>query len=245
MIRGDADLLLNVALRLATNHSRAMPRILLVEDFEAQRRAVSSALELCGFVVDTAATLAEGRKRYAQQLYDLVLLDRGLGHEDGLLLRDECRVASDRTPFIIVSGRPDDRSFGDDDDIDIYLRKPVPAERLLVNIRTALRQVSTRPFQLAGLIFDHIRSELRFSDGSARRLGALQARLLFLLATRPHFPVPKDRIVSDLWRENDPEDNCVEDLVKGLRQALGPWRPLIQTRRKRGYELVLRTAETA
>src|SRR5699024_9954785 len=67
------------------------PVILLVDDDVGIRRLVRTGLELEGFTVIEAATLAQARSVQAERV-DGVVLDRQLPDGDGLMAYDELRV---------------------------------------------------------------------------------------------------------------------------------------------------------
>ena len=69
------------------------PRILVIDDEEAIRSALSRALAAEGLVIDLAATAADGLSRACAEVYDLVILDLLMPGTDGFaalrqLLRD-------------------------------------------------------------------------------------------------------------------------------------------------------------
>jgi DNA-binding response OmpR family regulator len=56
--------------------SVARPRVLVIDDEEAIRSALSRALAAEGLVIDLAETAADGLSRARAEVYDLVILDR-------------------------------------------------------------------------------------------------------------------------------------------------------------------------
>jgi two-component system KDP operon response regulator KdpE len=118
--------------------------VLLIEDDRELRATLRDALEVEGYRVATAASLAEARATLRQALaggsVDLVLLDLGLpdGEGESLLaaLREQ-RLA----PVIVISARhTDDRKIRLlDAGADDYLVKPFSVGELLARMRVALR----------------------------------------------------------------------------------------------------------
>jgi two-component system response regulator RegA len=83
-------------------------RLLLVEDDPSNQLTLCALLEDAGFEVETASSLAEAAARieHASHL-DAILLDRGLGAEDGLVLVPAVRAAMPRAKIIVLSGAED------------------------------------------------------------------------------------------------------------------------------------------
>lgn len=123
-------------------------RLLLVEDDRELRATLREALQVEGYQVLTAASLAEAIAMYDQtQLeevsapaFDLILLDLGLPDGEGSDLLAKLR-RKQATPVIIISAR---EAEGQkirllDDGADDYLVKPFSIGELLARMRVALR----------------------------------------------------------------------------------------------------------
>jgi CheY-like chemotaxis protein len=78
------------------------PRILVIEDDPAIRRLVRTGLELEGFAVIEAATLAQARSVQTERVAGVVL-DRQLPDGDGLDIYDELRARYDGTVVVMHS----------------------------------------------------------------------------------------------------------------------------------------------
>ena len=63
--------------------SVARPRVLVIDDEEAIRSALSRALAAEGLVIDLAETAADGLSRARTEVYDLVILDLLMPGTDG------------------------------------------------------------------------------------------------------------------------------------------------------------------
>ena len=83
----------------------APPLILVVEDDPSIRLLCRINLELDGFRVEEAASLAEARAALASERPALVVLDLLLGAEDAGVLLDELRAAGDAV--VVLSGATD------------------------------------------------------------------------------------------------------------------------------------------
>jgi two-component system KDP operon response regulator KdpE len=121
-------------------------RLLLVEDDRELRATLREALQVEGFGVAAAASLADARAQWAESLregreaFDLVLLDLGLPDGDGAMFLAELRQRRG-TPLIVISAREAEgqKIQALDAGADDYLVKPVGIGELLARMRVALR----------------------------------------------------------------------------------------------------------
>lgn len=108
-------------------------RILVVEDDEGIRRTIDRGLRVAGHEPAFATGVADGRSRWAEALWQLVLLDVMLPDGDGLELLAERREAGDRTPVVLLSAREeaDLRERAVAAGASDYLKKPFAYSDLL------------------------------------------------------------------------------------------------------------------
>ena len=66
--------------------ARSRLAALVIDDHEPGRLLASLVLEHFGLTVDTAVDATDGAARVRRKAYDIVLIDRVLGDEDGLAL---------------------------------------------------------------------------------------------------------------------------------------------------------------
>ena len=108
--------------------------MLVVEDEPSLRLLCRINLELEGFAVVEAATLAEARDAVAACAPRVVLLDLRIGHENGADLIHELHGHRPPIPVALVSGSA---ALGASLDTvaDAYLRKPYSIDQLLSTVR--------------------------------------------------------------------------------------------------------------
>ena len=119
-------------------------RILVVEDQEAERKALERVLRVAQYDVVTAAN-GEEALDWRDQPIDLVISDLRMGRQSGIDLLMQWREIRPETPFILAT------AFGDVDSAvramklgaSDYLTKPVDASRLLDSIRQVLAKPPT------------------------------------------------------------------------------------------------------
>jgi DNA-binding response OmpR family regulator len=108
--------------------------VLVVEDEPSLRLLCRINLELEGFDVFEAATLAEARAAVAKYAPSVVLLDLKIGRESGADLIGELRASTPPVPVALVTGSA---ALGPSVEglADAYLRKPYTIEDLLSTVR--------------------------------------------------------------------------------------------------------------
>ncbi len=119
-----------------------MNRILLVEDNEMNRDAISRLLERRGFSVITAGDGEEGVRRCREERPDLVLMDLGLPVLDGFeaTRRLKADPATRDIPIVALTARAltSDREAALAAGCHDYDTKPVDLARLVGKIRRLL-----------------------------------------------------------------------------------------------------------
>ena len=127
----------------------APPRILVVEDEESYREALSAGLAKEGYAVELAADGSEGLRLFAENPPDLVLLDVLLPGVPGTEVCRRMRAIAP-VPVIMVSAL--------DSEVDIvlglelgaadYVTKPYHLRELTARIQAVLRRVAPPPIGL-------------------------------------------------------------------------------------------------
>ncbi len=115
--------------------------ILVVDDQETIRLAVSAALERDGFRVLAVADAGAALAAIASDGPGLAILDIGLGGADGLTLLREIRRTGD-LPVILLTARDQevDRVVGLEMGADDYVVKPFSPRELVARVRGLLRR---------------------------------------------------------------------------------------------------------
>ena len=111
------------------------PRALVVDDDRALRLLSRVNLELAGFDVREAATIAEAETAFAEHRPDVVLLDLHLGGTDTYGLLERFRAAG--VPVAVVTGTVDLDEVGAA--ADAVLAKPFAPQTLVETARRLVR----------------------------------------------------------------------------------------------------------
>ncbi|MFN0066650.1 MAG: response regulator transcription factor [Limisphaerales bacterium] len=230
-----------------------MPRLLIIEDEPAMRRALEDLLTSEGHRVLLAADGAAGLEAVRAERPDLVLLDVMLPKLDGFALVAELRRLGLAVPVLLLTakGGVEDRVTGLDAGADDYLAKPFSAEELLARVRALLRRTARdaeppRTLRLGDVEVDFIRQEARRGRRTLH-LTAKELAMLRLLAGARGGVVSRERFLDAVWGYGAfPTTRTVDNHVAALRQKVepDPARPRhLLTAHGAGYRLETAQAE--
>ncbi|MFH1812636.1 MAG: response regulator transcription factor [Pseudomonadota bacterium] len=216
-------------------------RLLLVEDDGALRATLFQALRLAGHGVDAVADGRTADAALATGTYDLVVLDLGLPHLDGLDVLQRLRERQDRTPVLVLTARDniDERVRGLRRGADDYLTKPFALPELEARIEALLRRAAGGLVVLSQgpLEFDSVGRAATW-QGRPLDLSVRETAILEALMQRAGQVVIKTRLAQQLsdW-DGEVGANTIEVYVHRLRKKLDPLGIRIRTIHGLGYLL--------
>ena len=201
-------------------------RVLLVEDDPMLGRAVGQALRDAAYAVDW---LQDGRiamAALAHHSFEMVLLDLGLPHRDGLQVLRDLRARHDTTPVLVITARDgiEQRIEGLDGGADDYLVKPFAVGELLARMRALGRRSASvhQPVLSNGVLSLDPATKMVTAAGGEHALSNREFALLRELLVRPGAVLSRaeleERIYS--WGE-EVESNVIEYVIHTLRRKLG------------------------
>jgi len=117
-------------------------RILLAEDDKKLNESLSNQLISRGFSVDSCYDGEEALYYAAQNIHDVILLDRMLPNMEGSMVLTKLRKQGINTPIILITalGTLNDKVTGLNLGADDYLVKPFAFEELLARIQCVTRR---------------------------------------------------------------------------------------------------------
>ena len=232
---------------------KTTPRHILVVDDDPQiRDALREYFSSNDLRVSVASSGKEMTGILVDHLIDLVVLDRRLEGEDGMVLARKLRAES-TIPIIILTGVRDDvdRIIGLELGADDYVTKPFSLRELLARVRTVLRRsngearTDTKHRGVRAYRFASFELNVR-----TRRLGKRQSghridlssgefNLLAALVAAPQRVLTRDQLLAaSRVYDNEVYDRSIDVQVLRLRRKIeiDPSQPqLILTERGVGY----------
>jgi two-component system, OmpR family, response regulator RegX3 len=224
-----------------------MTRVLVVEDEESYRDALSFLLEREGFEVSLAETGPEALAAFERDGADIVLLDVMLPGVPGTEVCRQIRKTS-QVPVIMVSARDEeiDKVIGLELGADDYVTKPYSPRELLARIRAVLRrgaeavELAPAVVEVAGLRMD-VERHVVTRHGVPLTLPLKEFELLEVLLRNAGRVLTRGQLIERVWGADYVGDTKTLDVhVTRLRAKIEdePRVPrLLLTVRGLGYKL--------
>src|SRR5215207_8195838 len=131
--------------------NEASARILLVDDEQSVQTLLAYPLRKDGYEVVSAHDGREALDRFAEQRFDLVVLDIMLPKIDGIEVCRRLRARS-QVPIIMLTAKDDeiDKVLGLEMGADDYITKPFSVREFRSRVKAALRRGNMGTQDLAG-----------------------------------------------------------------------------------------------
>lgn len=219
-------------------------RILFIEDNNAVRANLTEQLERAGHEVDVAIDGRSGLLLALAGNHEVVVLDLGLPHLDGLELCRKLREQRGSGPLVLMLTARDtleDKLEGFAAGADDYVVKPFEGAELLVRLQALARRFTRAESEV--LIVDDLRydlGQLRVERaGRALELNRVGLRILRELMSASPRVVTREHLERVLWDGFSPESSVLRSHIYALRKAIDVdgLAPLVHTVRGIGYRV--------
>jgi DNA-binding response OmpR family regulator len=212
----------------ASTAGETSPRILLVDDESSVQTLLAYPLRKDGYEVVSALDGREALDRFAEQRFDLVVLDITLPKLDGI---EVCRRLRSRSqvPIIMLTAKDDeiDKVLGLEMGADDYITKPFSVREFRSRVKAALRRAEMlrgRPGGepiIAGEIEIDFERRAVTAHGEPVRLTYVEFELLASLAGAPGRVMTREMLLEQVWGDSAYRDPRTIDVhVRHLREKL-------------------------
>ena len=221
-------------------------RVLVIEDEEKMADLLRRGLEEEGMSVELAYDGESGLRAGQTGTHDLVILDLGLPHRDGLSLARALRQSGQKTPILILTAQDSTemKVRGLDSGADDYLTKPFAFAELLARVRALHRRTQTvatedqTKLQIGDLTLNLINRRVNRAGIEAQLTGK-EFSLLEFFMRHPEEIHTRETLSEKVWNEAfDTFTNVIDVYINYLRNKVDrQFEPrLIQTVRGVGYQ---------
>jgi two-component system, OmpR family, response regulator len=205
-------------------------RILLVDDEQSIQTLLSYPLRKDGYEVVQAGGGREALDRFAEQPFDLVVLDVMLPQLDGLEVCRRLRARSP-VPIIMLTAKSEeiDKVVGLELGADDYITKPFSMREFRSRVKAALRRADMRPapdqedetpLEAGDIVIDFARRTVEVRDKEAG-LTFVEFEILGALASNPGRVFSRDQLLSRVWGDAAYRDPRTIDVhIRHLREKL-------------------------
>jgi two-component system, OmpR family, copper resistance phosphate regulon response regulator CusR len=221
-------------------------KILIIEDEIKVATFIKKGLQTQNFDAQIAETGSEAKYLFAQNAFDLVILDIGLPDMSGLEVCEYIRTKNSKIPILMLTalGSVADKLSGFEVGTDDYMVKPFDFMELLVRVKALLKRTAeaeqpSEKLQVADLELD-LKEKVARREGKSIELTAKEFSLLEYMMINRGRVVSKVDIAEKVWDINfDTGTNFIEVYVNYLRNKVDKGYPnkLIHTIVGMGYML--------
>jgi DNA-binding response OmpR family regulator len=186
-------------------------KILIAEDESNIRQGLVATLESEGYAVIAASDGTQALRLFAQEKFDLVVLDVMMPKASGYDVCRELRARGSRVPvlFLTAKGEEIDKVVGLKLGADDYVTKPFGIHELIARVEALLRRSRVGNNDPAGSIVDPVfhlgaaaidRRKFSVTNGSrSTALTARELKLAEVFAAHPGEVLTRDALLNAVW----------------------------------------------
>jgi DNA-binding response OmpR family regulator len=207
--------------------ARGQARILLVDDEQAVQTLLTYPLRKEGYEVVPALDGQQALDRFAEQRFDLVVLDIMLPKLDGIEVCRRLRTRS-QVPIIMLTAKGDeiDKVVGLEVGADDYITKPFSVREFRSRVKAALRRgnmggpSSGEPIRAGDMELDFERRTTRMRAKPVE-LTYVEFEILAALASAPGRVFTREMLLEQVWGDSTYRDPRTVDVhIRHLREKL-------------------------
>ena len=215
--------------------------ILVVDDDDRIRNLVKQYLNENNYLVTTAFSAEDAKKKVDTIKFDLIVLDIMMPGKSGLEFTIENKDKL-YTPIILLTakGEPEERIHGLEVGADDYLAKPFEPKELILRIKNILNKTKSKNIKRLiefGTVKIDLSKNLIFKDKKEYKINNTEKTILEFMINSPGKPFSRDEIGKII---NLDKERSIDVIITRLRKKIekDPKNPkFLQTLRGEGYVL--------
>ncbi len=186
-------------------------KILLLEDDDNLGAIIKEHLTLNGFTVELRRNGHDGLEAYAENNFDLCLVDTQMPPMDGFTSTRTIRERDSRIPIIFLTAKSlqEDKIKGFKIGCDDYITKPFSIEELLLRIRAVLKRSGSGAiesqqhlFAIGHFTFDSNKRTLACPE-QTYKLTSKETELLKMLCRHVNHTLSRADALREIWGTED------------------------------------------
>jgi DNA-binding response OmpR family regulator len=206
--------------------TKAIGRILVVEDDPAVQKALRRLFETEGYTVETQSDGRSALDSFHACAPAAVVLDLRLPKVSGRDVCKELKAIAPACPIVVLSAASDvsDKVLLLELGADDYVTKPFSPRELLARVRAALRHTTRTPdaqiISFDGISADFKKMEVK-RDEKVVVLTAQEFKTFQFLVQNADRVISRDELLNEVWGyQNYPSTRTVDNHILKLRQKL-------------------------
>ena len=203
-------------------------RILLVDDEQSVQTLLAYPLRKDGYEVVPALDGRQALDLFAEQGFDLVVLDLMLPKVDGIEVCRRIRARS-QVPIIMLTAKGDeiDKVVGLEMGADDYITKPFSVREFRSRVKAALRRAEMPggPTGAESIVAGDLRIDVErravTAGGAGVELTYVEFEVLAALARSPGRVLSREALLEQIWGDSDFRDPRTIDVhIRHLREKI-------------------------
>ncbi len=221
---------------------RVVNKVLVVDDDIFLANSISSLLKKNGIDSEIACNLEQAYHKLDRSRYEIVILDRKLGPDDGTELIEYLREVSFPTKIMILSqlNRLEEKLGGLRLGADEYLAKPCCGEEILIRLEHLMvmeKRTKDKYLSLGNLKLDPLTGQLIIGHRQVQ-IRRREAQILTCLLRNKNCVVTRNKLIQTVWGSAEsPTETSVDVYIRRIR-LITKNNLTIKTVRGFGYMLI-------
>ncbi len=215
-----------------------MAKLLIVDDEEKIREMIGKYAVHEGHEVKLASNGKEALNLFANEDFDVVILDIMMPVMGGYdTLKKMKEIKDVHCIFLTALGEEYDRVYGFDIGAEDYVTKPFSLKELMMRVKVILKRENKEETKIVvdGLVIDK-NAHTIFVDGQRVDLANKEYELLLYLIENQGKALTRESIINKVWGyAYDSDDRTLDTHMKLLRKDIGDYGKYITTIRGVGY----------